>query len=98
MNLFGSLLVSVTIRPPAGAGAARDSEEKTCRSWPTVRGGTLRAGAVTVAVIDAKFEDALKPEGVTTCRSEVPGASGWNIVNCDSTPPPKLSGLVVIDP
>src|SRR3989442_4504969 len=50
-TFVGSLLVIVTIVFPAGAGAPREPDTPSTRSFPTVTLLIVMAGAVTVAVI-----------------------------------------------
>src|SRR2546425_13005411 len=67
-TFVGSLLVIVTIVFPAGAGAPREPDTPSTRSFPTVTLLMLMAGAVTVAVICWLVLGVEKPAGVPTDR------------------------------
>ena len=82
-----SALVSVTVTPPAGAGACNDPLDDSCRSLPTVSAVTLMPEAVTVAVDCCRLLDWLKPVGVTTLSTLVPAPTGSNCM------PLALSGV-----
>src|SRR5690242_12831795 len=92
-----SLTVTVT---STGLGGVAPSviASGTCRSLPTLTLVTLMFGAVTVAVIDVKFDGVSNPAGCTTAITDEPDVAGSNAVFTAPIFGPNTSGLVVIVP
>lgn len=96
---LGSALVSVTARPPAGAGWPRMSWPTVSRFWPIATPSVIeKPGVLTVAVRVLAFAGVLNPAGTPAVSVVLPELTGWNCVAPLLDPPATVTGEAVIVP